>query len=173
MKGASRLDAFVFNSFIQAIDSDFEIRFQYFPEEISDSKSASWNTTEIIGRSHPILAYQSSDSLTMSLELHFFGNDWSEGIYNQQKIRQLMSLVYPDYSSGVKPPSRVLVSIGTQIRMVAVVSSVERTFKSPWDLGSGISMYVVVNLSLTQVETLPISSGDIKGGTSTVRFGDY
>jgi hypothetical protein len=70
-----------------------KITFDNLPD-ISDSKSASYNTEPIIGRSTPLTTYSHSDSRTISITCHFFIPDGNFDKYITY-LRALESATYP------------------------------------------------------------------------------
>lgn len=164
--------------------------FDYIPEEITDSKSANWNPIDIPGRSEPIMGYTSSSSRELSLHLMFVAgvgqsttpssfhvaNASEDGVRPEPdsavgvkvKVDWLKSLVNPDYSNPnvVKPPHRILLSIGRLIKSICIVSTVNVLYRSPWD--EYLLPYIAeVDLSLLEVNKVPPGFSDVRLGLYT------
>jgi len=158
------------------------LQFGYIPEEISDSKSANYNLIDIPGRSEPIISYMNSSPRELSLHLIFMagvgqdkhtatGDSSSITEDNPQRVKQkvdwLRSLVYPDYSAAgiVRPPHRVLLSIGNLIKSVCITMSVSAVYKAPWD--ENLLPYIAeVDITFNEVNQVP-------PGYTTVRAGGF
>lgn len=160
-------------------DNEFNtLQFGYIPEEISESKTANYNLIDIPGRSEPIYAYMNSSPREISLHIMFVagigqdktvntGNSTIEddAVMVKQKVDWLRSLVYPDYSVAgiVRPPHRILVSIGNLIKSICITTSVSPVYKAPWD--ESLLPYIAeVDISFQEVNEVPYGSTDIKAG---------
>lgn len=117
--------------FINAPSIGLKVTFQFMPDEISDSKSANYSDTEIIGRSHPIKGYSSSGARTLSFTLQFYMTDKSQNPL--VTATALKSLCYPQYAGSVYPPPPVQVKIGPNIGMWGVLTQCDITYRAPWD----------------------------------------
>ena len=116
--------------------------FDYIPEEISDSKTANYNYVDIPGRSEPIIGYTNSSLREFSIHLMFMAGigqrshpsgQVDDAFAVKQKVDWLRSLTYPDYSGQyVRPPHKVLFSIGQLIKSVCIIPSVNVVYKGPW-----------------------------------------
>lgn len=72
--------------------------------DISDSKSAVYNSEAIIGRSFPLYTYSHSADRTINMVLHFFIVNKGDGLKNINYLRMIQSAVYPrDGSSSGTP----------------------------------------------------------------------
>ncbi len=78
---------------------DGEIKLNNLPD-ISDSKSAVYNTEAIMGRSFPLYTYSHSADRTINLQLHFFIVNPGDGDRNLAYLRMIQSAVYP--RDGIK-----------------------------------------------------------------------
>lgn len=63
--------------------------------DISDSKSAVFNSESIIGRSFPLYTYSHSSDRTINMVLHFFIVERDDAIRNLNSLRYIQSAVYP------------------------------------------------------------------------------
>lgn len=73
--------------------------------DISDSKTAIYNTEAIIGRSTPLYTYSHSGDRTISMTMHFFVVDKGDVEKNLRYLKWIQSAVYPrgSESSGGSP----------------------------------------------------------------------
>lgn len=72
--------------------------------EISDSKSAVYNTEAVMGRSFPMYTYSHSADRNISMQLHFFVTNPAEASRNLSYLRMLQSAVYPREGSSTNTP---------------------------------------------------------------------
>lgn len=148
------------------VETQDSIEFQMMPDGISDAKSANYNHIEIVGRSHPVLGYSSSGPRTISFTLIFFGNPSLEDTTTVAKVSKnlkfLLSLVYPDYSSGVKPPHRCVLRLGNQVNMICVVSDVNINYRHLWD-ENGQPVYAEASVTCIEADPYPITFSTIRG----------
>lgn len=176
------------NAYLKDIDSNKwgesdTLQFGYIPEEISDSKSANYNLIDIPGRSEPIVSYMNSSLRELSLHLifmagigqdkHTIGDSTNvtedDPLRVKQKVDWLRSLMHPDYSSAgiVRPPHRVLLSIGNLIKSVCIAMSVNATYKSPWD--DKLLPYIAeVDIVFSEVNEIPPGYTSIRNGTNNL-----
>lgn len=133
-----------------------------YPEELSDSQSANWSESNIIGRSSPISAYTSTGyrQVSFSIELHRELCDdlrLGENSSLEQVERVVRRSVYPSYASGrgVAPPITT-VKIGA-FKARGYVTSYQFTWKKP----------IVDNKY--QILSMSISMVDIDNGNNFVR----
>lgn len=63
--------------------------------DISDSKTAVYNSDPIIGRSSPLHAYSHSDTRNISITFHFFITKKGDAEQNLEYLRAIESCVYP------------------------------------------------------------------------------
>lgn len=77
----------------------------YILPDISDSKSASYNDENLIGRSNPVKTYSHSEVRTISIELHFIALRSSHVERNLNWLRLIQSAAYPRNGVGGAPYS--------------------------------------------------------------------
>jgi len=179
----SSLRASLIHAYFKDLETQEVLQFGYIPEELSDSKSANWNSIEIPGRSEPILGYVNSSSREFSLHLMFLagvdqmknpslesGEPNSNTIEDntiavKHKVDWCRSLVYPDYTNPnlIRPPHRVLFSIGNLIKSVCVVTAVNAIYKAPWDADL-LPLLAEVDLTLIEVNSVPKGYLEIRQG---------
>jgi hypothetical protein len=72
--------------------------------DISDSKSAVYDSTPIIGRSSPLHSYHYSDTRIINVTLHFFIVGPGDAEFNLSAVRAIQSCAYPkEGGSGGAP----------------------------------------------------------------------
>jgi len=79
-----------------------DIEFYILPD-ISDSKGASYNDENLIGRSNPIKTYSHSENRSISVEIHFIALKREHIERNLEWLRTIQSAVYPRDGSGGAP----------------------------------------------------------------------
>lgn len=72
--------------------------------EISDSKSANYNSTTIFGRSSPIRSYSDSSARTISVSFDLYNVDPSTRTENFNLVRNIAVSVHPEYGGSYDPP---------------------------------------------------------------------
>lgn len=141
------------------------LRFQMMPDGISDSKSVNWNQIQIVGRSHPILGYDSSAPRTFSFTLTFFAHPSHDDPTSQsdvvKNIRFLMSLTYPDYSSGVNPPPKCTLKLGKMIIWQVVAQDISVDYSPLWK--NGLPVYATVSCTFIEAWDDPIDFRSVRG----------
>jgi len=147
-----------------------KVVFQMMPE-VSDSKSVNWNPIDIVGRSHPLLAYNSSGPRTFSFTLTFFAH---ASVRDDRSIEQisselnwLMSLAYPDYGGGqVRPPHKCILKLGKQIVWPVVAQDISISYKSMW--AKNLPVHAEVSCTFLESAMNAISYSQVRGGGGTV-----
>lgn len=154
------LDCFIVDMVTQG-----RVKFQMMPDHISDSKAVNWNQIQIVGRSHPILAYDNSAARTFSFTLTFFANPSHEDPTTQgeivSNIRFLLSLAYPDYSKGVNPPHKCVLKIGNMINWMVVAQDISVDYSPLWK--NGLPVYASVSCTFIEAWDDPINYGSVRG----------
>lgn len=151
------------------METDDKFVFHAMPEGgYSISKSARWADTDIIGRSSPIKGYSGSDAASFSLRIPLFssieqGDDRTP--YDvRDGVRFFLSLTYPDYKNGIKPPHRCILFMAEQFYAIVVPMSCSIDFPGPWDKASGLSFRAIVDISFQEVDDIPKDLNDVRGG---------
>lgn len=110
--------------------------------DISDSKSAVYNSEAIIGRSFPLYTYSHSADRSINIQLHFFIVNEDDGQRNLQSLRMIQSAVYPrdgaDIGAPFKPPPICTIQCGDLLAkkpLCAVLQSYSVKFPTEvaWD----------------------------------------
>ena len=139
----------------------------------SESITANWSSPgSILGRSVPILGYNSTGPRTISVSIELYAGtpygpnalintkDSVGSLHND--VSFLKSLEYPDYeTSVVETPPLVFVSLGKTLRLRGVVTNVTVVHMSPFD-EQNRSLHVKIDLSITQVSDDPPDYLDIR-----------
>lgn len=92
--------------FSSSAPKDYRV-FIYSLPDITDTKSASYSDTTVIGRSSPIKTYSQSDNRSISIQFHFFATNQTELINNIFNLRAIQSATYPregDFGAPFIPP---------------------------------------------------------------------
>jgi hypothetical protein len=114
------------------------VRWQVWPDEITDEKEVQWSDIPIIGRSEPIKTYFMSRQRTFGFTLAFVSSvdqdDSGDPAIVAEKVRFLRALTYPRRSPGglVLGPPVVYLIVGDLIRSRCVVRSVRATYSGAW-----------------------------------------
>ena len=108
------------------------------PAEFTESKSAVYQPTNILGRSEPIFSYSHSDPRVFNLTLTFVVHgDPVNGPRPYEElikpIRLIRSWVYPDYS-GEQPaiPHRLLFVVGKWLSQRVFLQNYSIRYSAPW-----------------------------------------
>lgn len=114
--------------------------------EISDTKSAVYNSEGVIGRSAPLYTYSHSADRNINFQIHFFVVDKGDEFRNLADLRAIQSAVYPRRGqSGLpyKPPPICklkcghLISTGQWVCAVLQSYSVRFPTEVAWDTQEG------------------------------------
>lgn len=150
---------------IKDLETGTIMRTHAMPETYSDSKSPTWSNTNIIGRSSPIKGYSHSESRKITFVFNFHSSVEQDDPTTPQDVYEacqfLISLAYPDYDGGIKPPHAVLISLGP-LTMRGVVSNVQATYKGPWDINTGHPYNASVSVTVDEADYIPKSYSEIR-----------
>jgi hypothetical protein len=158
-------------------------------DNFTESKSANYSSTQILGRSEPIRGYMGSSAraINLQLEVPIEGDKppMQPSAGTPQSLQQMQqifgrksevldfirSLAYPHYSQQTNhmtyPPPRVLVILGQWFTMVGIVQNWTMTHRAPWaDKGLMMPHFTEVNLTIEECN-LPYSFQDVYGGVLT------
>lgn len=147
------------------------IFFQFMPEDISDTKQATYTDYPIIGRSIPLKAYEASQSRIITLTLSFFtmpveAEFAPDPFIIKTWMDKLRSFTYPDYSQGgVKPPHTFIINIGGFIAMEAVMTQYTLSYPfKVWTPGMMLPYGSTINLTMAEVRDIPLSTEEVTAG---------
>lgn len=103
--------------------TDEKIIFKTLPESVSESYSADWQMTDIMGRSAPYAAYIGSAARTVSYSVTLMRDILGSSF--KSTVERCIRLVYPKYvNGGVVAPPFCYVRFGGMISMFAIVNDV-------------------------------------------------
>ena len=119
------------------IEGNNKINFRaIFPSGFTDSLSAGWNTTQILGKADPIHTYQSYNR-TLSFDFKVVTNSREELLNNYKKINDLFSYLAPEYVTNnrmIAPLMRLTIGdyfIDTPGYITSIAPSIN---DSPWEI---------------------------------------
>lgn len=122
-------------------EKEFKIEFRVLPD-IGDTKTASYNDENVIGRASPLKTYSQSDNRSISMQMHMVVSTDSDVDYNLRAMRAIQSAVYPRNSHNgapfVPPPicrmkcGRIL-SEGQELCVILKSYSVKFPTEIAWD----------------------------------------
>lgn len=161
------------NAYVIDLEGGYTCTFVLKPSSLSDSKQANFAQYDILGRSSPLFGYQTGPPRTIEFTLIMFAEHIADG--NKKTIDQveqdknfLLSLPYPDYRGGIKPPHRCLISIGQSFKMVGVcaAASADAPENYPWEVGPGLIHGVQMRMSFIEVPKngIPLDTYDRRAG---------
>lgn len=82
--------------------------------EITDSKSANYNSQTVFGRSSPIRSYSDSGARTISVSFDLINTPIDEGA-NFEFLRAIAAAAHPQYDQGIAPPPLIKFQCGPLI----------------------------------------------------------
>lgn len=142
--------------------------------DISDSKTAVYNSEAIMGRSFPMYTYSHSADRNISIQLHYFVTEPGDAVENLQDLRWLQSAVYPRESKDAPylPPPVCQLKCGSLLATEAICVvlqsySVKFPTEVAWDEDTFCPFRFDVDTSWLVVYTssdLPYQSRIIKSG---------
>lgn len=124
-----------------ASNGEFKLIFKTLPE-IGDSKTASYNDEQVIGRASPLKTYAQSDNRTISLQMHMIVSSPEDVDYNLAALRAIQSAVYPRKGHNgapfVPPPvcrmkCGMLLTEGQELCVILKSYSVKFPTEIAWD----------------------------------------
>lgn len=129
------------------------IYFKAPPESISESFSASFDATEVRGRSAPYYGYAGNDARAVSYSVTLL-EDILGSAY-MSTINKLRALVYPKYSGSLVIPPSCQIKLGDMIKVnamnVFIVNSVSVEWSGVFLEGSDHYSQAEVSFDLTEV----------------------
>lgn len=184
------LEENLLNNYIYLYHLDEYLFIPTFPDSITDTMTSSFESTNALSRSAPVLSYKNSGPRQVQLTLNLHRDmlyDMNLNNYNfkldigedyiDTLINKLQSMALPKYtasSKSVKPPM-IAVRFGNEIFIKGVVSgSVSVTYNKPI-LSDGKYAQVSVAFTVTEVDPYDAKSvatnGSFRGLTSTFKNG--
>lgn len=106
------------------------VRFQWNPSKIGGPKTKSkWTPIPTAGRHQPFLHFGSGENNRFSLSILLSRYDNGDS-YVKDTVARIQQMQFPHVSgSGVSRPPRVMLTIGSFLRKLVVVDSVDPVFK--------------------------------------------
>lgn len=145
-----------------------------YPEEASESVSASWQSQQVIGRVGNLYAYTGTGdaSVSFTFDLH---RELIEptGTSIDELIKLIKSGCYPSYSGGVKPP-RTMWKFG-DMQISGILQSVGTVWKTP--IINKAYAVCSVSIQMTAVHRSIIDKSDVlsslpvRGGAGSGEMG--
>ncbi len=133
--------------------------FHAMPDSISRSKSASWQSIDIQSRSSPLQGYANSEPQTIRVMIPIFASIEQGDGRTPRDVKEacdfFLSLGYPDYQRGIKPPHKVKFIAGEQFSLVGIVPNIDIEYPGPWDPTTGLSHRARVTFTLLEVDDVP------------------
>lgn len=184
------LEETLLNNYIYLYHLDEYLFIPTFPDSITDTMTSSFEQTNALSRSAPVLSYKNSGPRQVQLTLNLHRDmlyDMNLNNYNfkldigedyiDTLINKLQSIALPKYTSSsksVKPPM-IAVRFGNEIFIKGVVSgSVSVTYTKPI-LSNGKYAQVSIAFTVTEVDPYDAKSvatnGSFRGLTSTFKNG--
>ena len=140
------------------------IYIHYIPEELTENTSAEYNEQGgIIGRSAPYIFYANTQARTFEFPFYLMAQSNAEEEV-KKRVRWLQSFLFPDYSVPViKPPKMLRLFIGRDfVNFRGVLKDCPVTWRAPYDVLTGVSMYAEISISIQEVVDIPYSYQDFK-----------
>ena len=158
-----------------------------YPNEVSDSMSVQFPSTNALGRSAPVYTFSNSGPRTVTISLEFHRDMFEEMPSNvvpnddedkaESFIHAIQAIAVPKYNlsnKAVEPPL-VAIRLGREVFIKGIVSgNVSVTYKKPILVNE---KYAIVSISFTVSEVDPYDSstvfknGSFRGLTATLRSG--
>lgn len=145
--------------------TDTTLRFSLIPDELSETVSASWDTTDIRGRTAPFIGYSGNSARTVSYSLTLH----AEYVPNRDilsMVNKLKSLCYPRIEGAIITPPICYVRFGDMVKMRAIVENISVSWEKPI-IDNRVFSKAEVSMEFTQFyssKDLPTHSSMIKDG---------
>lgn len=140
--------------------------FPCYPESVDDSQTASYQPTNILGRSEPFQIYTGSGprsvnvSFTMHCEMVHGANSYQSNYeYVNSLVRLVESSCYPNYGSGVAAIKCTL-QVALNIRITGIITNVSTKWYGP--IIDNKYQMVDLSFSVTECTGAPKSQSDIR-----------
>lgn len=127
-----------------------KIVFYTLPDDISESYSASWDNSEVRGRSAPYHGYSGNEARSVSYSFTLYEDLCGESYMDI--IDALKRLVYPKYNGSIVIPPYCILKIGDMVnRVTAIVNSVSVSWGGTVIEGNKHYSKADISLDYTQV----------------------
>lgn len=140
--------------------------FPVYPEEISDSTSANYDTMpDMIYQYEPWQVYQSSGPRSITYEFHMHRDMWS-GNHNDGKCLDLVNFCkaqqYPNYNGAAVQTAKNVMYIAGKPHLAGIITNVEDTWGGP--IGhDGWYLELTLRISMTEVAQYPLNYQSVRG----------
>ena len=141
------------------------MNFPCYPESVDDSQQASYNSTNILGRSEPFQVYTGSGPRTVSVAftmhcemVHSANSYQTDYEYVNSLVRLIESSCYPNYGSSVAAVKCTL-QVAMNIRITGIITNVSTKWYGP--IIDNKYQMVDINFSVTECTGNPKSQSDI------------
>lgn len=106
------------------------VKFQWNPNKIGGPKvKAKWTPINTAGRAQPFLQYGSGEANKFSISIMLSRYD-NEDNYVSDTVNRIQSMQFPQIQgAGTTRPPRVMLIMGTFLRKLVVIDSVDPVFK--------------------------------------------
>lgn len=115
-------------AYIQNLITNTSTSFTFYPEEVEDSHTSSFNQQEIQGRSTPLISYSGGGPREVSFSVIILDEFCDIGIVDT--VNKLKALTYPGYDNMVEPPE-CYVKLGRGIRFTGQCTNVSVSWQPP------------------------------------------
>ncbi len=135
--------------------TDKTIKFYVIPEEVSESYGASWDSTEVRGRSAPYFGFSGNEARTVSYSITLHA-DYCKNL--KDIVKELKRLVYPKYAGSIVIPPYCKVKFGSMVDMTAIVNNVSVNWSGTLIDGNDYYSTAEVSIEFTELRTNKIPS---------------
>lgn len=148
----------IMTCYIHNMTTGTTITFPAYPEDLSEGYATTFNSTDVMGRSAPYLAYANNAARTVSYSV-VLHDDICDNMMSV--VEQIKSLVYPIYHGSIVQPPYCRVKFGQMVSMYAVVDSVDFSWSDTVIEDNQHFSKVEVSFSFTElrIQSLPTARG--------------
>ena len=188
----ANLEERLIDNYIYLYHTDEWVLIPVYPDQISDSMSTSFNSTNALSRSAPVFSYSNSGPRTVQINIDLHRDMMDEVNYSKANLRveigddyvdtiikRLQSIALPRYQASSKSvvPPMVAIRFGDEVFIKGVVNSnITVTYKKPI-LSNNKYAVVSINFNVLEVDPYDADSvsqmGSFRGLTRTFKNGIY
>lgn len=155
--------------------------FPNFPNEITDSDTANWNSISPMYRKGPIMGYSGSSAREVAFDLMFVASVTGGGSGSKvkvdslsmanvkQKVDFLKASQYPDYDNWAPPPRFRLV-LGKLMSLTGIITGAQVTWQGPFTHSGALPLMATVSIRFTEIERVPKSFRNMATGSAPKDF---
>lgn len=186
------LEERLIDNYIYLYHTDEWVLIPVYPDQIADSMSTTFNSTNALSRSAPVFSYSNSGPRTVQINIDLHRDMMDEVNYGKANLRvdigddyvdtiikRLQSIALPRYQASSKSvvPPMVAVRFGEEVFIKGVVNSnITVTYKKPI-LSNNKYAVVSINFNVLEVDPYDADSvsqlGSFRGLTRTFKNGIY